>query len=121
MTSSELQERLICFAALIIEFTKYIKRDKAGLTLIDQMTRSSISSALNYGEATGAESPKDFVHKMQVVLKELKETWVALRIVEKSKLHNNQELYISVLDECNQLISIFTKSVATNKMKIRDM
>jgi four helix bundle protein len=85
------------------------------------MTRSSISSALNYGEATGAESPKDFVHKMQVVLKELKETWVALRIVEKSKLHNNQELYISVLDECNQLISIFTKSVTTNKMKIRDM
>jgi hypothetical protein len=44
-----------------------------------------------------------------------------LRIVEKSKLHNNQELYISVLDECNQLISIFTKSVTTNKMKIRDM
>ena len=82
------------------------------------MTRSSILSALNYGEATGAESPKDFVHQMQVVLKELKETWVALRIVEKSKLNSNEELYISSLDECSQLISIFTKSVTTNKMKI---
>ena len=84
------------------------------------MTRSGISSALNYGEATGAESAKNFVQKMQVVLKELRETWVALRIVEKSKLHSNQELYINALDECNQLISIFTKSVTTNKMKILD-
>lgn len=121
MTATELQERLITFAAMIIDFSNYIKRDKAGLTLIDQMTRSSISSALNYGEATGAESPKDFVHKMQLVLKELKETWVALRIVEKSKLHSNQELYSTTLDECNQLISIFTKSVTTNKLKIRDL
>lgn len=120
MTASELQERLISFAVMIIGFCNYIKRDKAGLTLIDQMTRSGISSALNYGEATGAESPKDFVHKMQIVLKELKETWVALRIVEKSKLHSNQELFFKVLDECNQLISIFTKSVTTNKMKILD-
>lgn len=120
MTASELQERLIRFAAMIIEFSNYIKRNKAGLTLIDQMTRSSISSALNYGEATGAESPEDFVHKMQLVLKEHKETWVALRIVEKSNLHSNQELYLSALDECNQLISIFTKSVTTNKLKILD-
>jgi len=120
VTASELQERLINFATIIIEFSKCIKRDKAGLTLIDQMTRSSISSALNYGEATSAESPKDFIHKMQVVLKELRESWVALRIIEKSKLHSNQDLYINALDECNQLISIFTKSITTNKRKVLD-
>ena len=82
------------------------------------MTRSGISSALNYGEAIGAESPRDFIHKMQVVLKELRETWVALRIADKSNLHSNSERYTYLLDENNQLISIFTKSITTNKTKI---
>jgi four helix bundle protein len=118
MTSAELQERLITFAASIIELCNQINNSRAGVTLIDQMNRSSISSALNYGEASGAESAKDFIHKMQVVLKELRETWVALRIVEKSKLHSNEILFDNVFDECNQLISIFTKSVTTNKSKL---
>ena len=118
MTSSQLQERLICFAAAIIEFSNYITNNQAGLTLKDQMTRSGISSALNYGEAIGAESPRDFIHKMQILLKELRETWVALRIADKSNLHSNPERYTYLLDENNQLISIFTKSITTNKTKI---
>ena len=83
MTTKELEDRLIDFAASIIELTDSLKRTRAGLTLNDQMSRSSISAALNYGESIGAESPKDFVHKLQVVLKELRETWMALRIAEK--------------------------------------
>jgi four helix bundle protein len=83
MTTSELEDRLIEFASMIIELTNSLKKTRAGLTLNDQMSRSCISAALNYGETVGAESPKDFVHKHQVVLKELRETWMALRIAEK--------------------------------------
>ena len=121
MNTKELEERLIQFAAMVIELTNSLKTNRAGITLNDQMSRSSISSALNYGEASGAESPKDFIHKLQVVLKELRETWMALRITEKSKLSSNPELLNKCLEECNQLISIFTKSVTTNKKKIRDL
>jgi four helix bundle protein len=118
MNSSQLLDRLIEFAALIIKLTASVKRNRAGMTLIDQMTRSGISSALNYGEASGAESPKDFIHKIQLVLKELRETWVALRITEIASLASDNEILNRSLEECNQLISIFTKSVKTSKSKI---
>ncbi len=121
MTTKELEDRLIEFAAMIIELTNSLRRNRAGLTLNDQMTRSSISAALNYGEAAGAESLKDFIHKLQVVLKELRETLMALRITEKSKLSANQELLTKCLIECNELISIFTRSIISNKKKIKDL
>jgi four helix bundle protein len=120
MNTEELQERLIQFAAMVIELTNSFKRNRAGLTLNDQMTRSSISSGLNYGEATGAESHRDFVHKLQIVLKELREIWIALRITDISKISSNPVLLRKCLDECNQLISIFTKSITTNKQKTKD-
>ena len=118
MNTKELEERLIEFAAMIIELTDSLRRNRAGLTLNDQMSRSCISAALNYGETGGSESPKDFVHKLQVVLKELRETLMALRITEKSKLSTNKELLHKCLKESNELIGIFTKSVITNKGKL---
>ena len=121
MTTKELEERLIQFAAMVIELTNSLRRNRAGLTLNDQMSRSSISAALNYGEAAGAESIRDFIHKLQVVLKELRETWMALRIIDRSKLSSNQELLKSCLTECNELISIFTKSITSNKKKLKDL
>jgi four helix bundle protein len=98
-------------------FVISLRSDRAGFTLNDQMSPSSISAALNYGEAAGAESLKDFIHKLQVVFKELRETWMALRITEKSKLSSNPELLKSCLKECNELIGIFTKSVTNQKSK----
>jgi four helix bundle protein len=121
MTTEELIERLIDFAAMIILLTDTLKRNRAGLHLNDQMSRSSISVGLNYGEATGAESPRDFVHKLQVVLKELRETWLALRITEAARLSSNPELLKKCLNENNQLISIFTKSITTNKDKLKKL
>lgn len=56
MTTKELEERLINFATMVTELTDSLRKNRAGLTLIDQMSRSSISAALNYGEAPGAES-----------------------------------------------------------------
>lgn len=118
MTKNELQERLIDFAVLTIEISKYIKKDATGSVLIGQVVRSGTSPALNYGEAIGAESSKDFVHKMQIVLKELRETYVAFKIIKKARLINDFSILEKALEECNQLISIFVKSVETNKKKL---
>ncbi len=103
---------------MIVDICKTIKKDATGNAIVNQIVRSGISPALNYGEAIGAESTKDFIHKMQIVHKELRETWVALLIIKKAKLNNNESVVDECIDECNQLISIFVKSISTNKKKI---
>ncbi len=117
MTSSELQERLIDFSVSILTLIKSIKKDVAGNAIINQIVRSGTSPALNYGESIGAESPRDFVHKLQIVVKELRETWVSLQIIKRANLSSDPDLLASTIDECNQLISIFVKSITTNKNK----
>jgi len=78
-----LEERLITFAANIIFFTNSLPKDYAGNHLKGQLIRSGTSPALNYAEANAAESNKDFIHKNKLVLKELKETKVNLKILDK--------------------------------------
>lgn len=109
----DLEARLIEFAAAIISFTDSRINTKAGNHMANQLLRSGTSPALNYGEAQSGESRKDFIHKMKVVLKELRESGVAIKIIEKSKLHLNIQEVASLQNECNQLISIFVKSVDT--------
>ena len=72
---------------------------------------------MNYGEAQAAESQKDFIHKMQIILKELSETKVCLLIIEKKKYINDNEL-LAVLKENNELLAIFAKSVKTARSKL---
>ena len=119
MNKFDLEERLIEFAVLIIEITDEIKSSKAGNHMQGQLIRSGTSSALNYGEAQSGESRKDFVHKMKVALKELRETFVGLKIVYKAKLYKNETKLQYAIKENNELISIFVKSVETtqNNMK----
>ena len=109
----DLEERLIEFAAQLIHFTETMVSSKSGNHLANQLLRSGTSPALNYGEAQSGESRKDFIHKFKVILKELRETLISLKIVEKAKLHQDEEFLNKVKDECNQLISIFVKSVLT--------
>ena len=113
MKRNELEERLIDFSVLIIKLSNEMNKTKAAQHLSGQIIRSGTSVALNYGEAQSAESKKDFIHKMHVVLKELRETFVCLRIIEKAKLCTKGELLIQALKENNELISIFVKSVST--------
>lgn len=118
MTKAELEERLIQFAVQIIEITNQLPSNRASNHLAGQLVRSGTSPALNYGEARGAESLKDFIHKMQVVLKELRESHVCLRIIHISKLYRSEKVILEAKSECNELISIFVKSVQTaNKRK----
>ncbi len=109
----DLEYRLIDFASEIISFTDSLVSSKAASHMGGQLLRSGTSPALNYGEAQSGESRKDFIHKMKIVLKELRESRVALKIIAKSKLTEENNKNEELLDECNQLISIFVKSIET--------
>jgi len=114
----DLHERLIDFAVIIIEVTKEVENSKAGNHLVGQIIRSGSSPSLNYSEAQSAESRNDFIHKMSVVLKELRETFACLKIIERAGLCSKPDNKISkALIENNELIAIFVKSIATSKNK----
>lgn len=115
MDKFKLEERLIDFAANIILFTNHVDKSYAGNHLVGQIVRSSTSPALNYGEAQSAESKKDFIHKMGICLKELRETFNCLKIIERANLTSNTELINKLKIEVNELISIFVSSIITAK------
>ena len=117
MTPRELEDRLILFAVNIIKLSEGIKPTIGGKNLADQIVRSSSSTALNYGEAQSAESGRDFVHKLGICLKEMRETFINLRIIDGANLHADQQLVNSLKTESNELISIFVKSIETSKRK----
>ena len=120
MDKFELENRLIDFAVLIIEITDSLPDTKAANHLSGQIIRSGTSPALNYGEAQSAESPRDFIHKIKIILKELRETHICLKIISKTKLYKINSKIDLALSENNELISIFVSSAKTaekNKKK----
>jgi len=86
---------------------------RAGNHIAGQLIRSGSSPAPNYGEAQSAESRKDFIHKMKVALKELRETLVWLEIVRHKPLIQPNDKLVPLTEECNELISIFVTSINT--------
>ena len=114
----ELQNRLIQFAGLCIHVKRSIAKNYEGEHLAKQLIRSSTSAALNYGEAQGAESQKDFIHKQSILLKELRESYINLIIIDQNQLCQDQSLTARAIDECNQLISIFVTSIRTAKRNL---
>jgi len=117
MNKSELEERLVRFSVKIIGMTKELKDCFESQHLSKQIIRSGTATALLYGEAQGAISKKDFIHKISLVLRELKETHINLRIIEQSNLLHNQSLMLKIQDENNQLIAIFMKTLQTAKQR----
>ena len=111
----DLEERLIEFALLAIQITETLYNTRGGNHIAGQLVRSGTSPALHYGEAQSAEQRADFIHKIKILLKELRETKNALRIIEKTPLTDKLESVGKALTECNELISIFMKSVETAK------
>ena len=109
----DLEDRLVDFAVRIIDTVEALPNTRAGNHIAGQLIRCGTSPALNYGEAQSAESRKDFIHKMKIVLKELRETSICLKIIKRKPLIKPPERIVSVLDECNELISIFVASVST--------
>jgi four helix bundle protein len=109
----DLEDRLIEFAVLIIEIVESLNNTRAGSHIGGQLVRSGTSPALHYGEAQSAESRNDFVHKLKILLKELRESLVALKIIKRVSLTKKMDIVNRGISECNELISIFVKSIET--------
>jgi four helix bundle protein len=109
----DLEDRLVEYTALTAEIIEALPHNRYGNYLGDQLIRSSMSPALSYGEAQSAESTADFIHKMKLALKELRESFISLKIIRRHKLSKNVEKIEFVIDETNQLIAIFVKSIQT--------
>src|SRR5438067_13312542 len=107
-----LEERLVDLAVRIVKLSASLPRTSAGRHIAGQILRSGTSPAPNYGEARGAESHADFVHKVRIVLKELNETSIWLRVIERSHILK-PELLTEIIQENNELCRIFTASLAT--------
>jgi hypothetical protein len=112
----DIEDRLIKFACLSLEICDLLPLTKAAQNLSFQLSKSATASALIYGEAQAAESNADFIHKLKMTLKELRETRVNLRIIKEKPISKN-ELINQVLIEANELIAIFIKSILTSKTK----
>lgn len=109
----DLENRLINFAVRIVRIAEEIQKSFVGNHLSYQLIKSGTSPALNYGEAQSAESMKDFIHKMKICLKELRETSVSLKIIDRLKNLINPLDLPETLTENEELISIFVKSIET--------
>ena len=116
----DLEDRLIDFAVAIINFVEKLPNTKSANHLGGQILRSGTSPSLNYGEARSAESRNDFIHKMKVCLKELRESYNCLRILHRARIYESEELIKSLIKECDELISIFVKSISTASTKKAD-
>jgi len=113
----DLEERLIDFAVRIIRIAESLPKTKIGKHVAGQIIRCGTSPAPNYGEAQSAESRSDFIHKMRVALKELRETRVWLLIIVRAKLITPASKLDSLIKENNELISIFVTSIETARKK----
>ena len=107
------EERLLEFASVIIDISEILPKTRAGNHLAGQLLRSGTSPCSNHGEAESAESQDDFIHKMKVCLKELRETRRWLRLIDRKKwLIESKDLPFA-LREIEELIRIFAASVRT--------
>ena len=108
-----LEDRLIDFAIAVNVLVEKLPKTYLGRNLANQMSRSSTSPALNYGEAQAAESTKDFIHKMRIGLKELRETMVGIKIIERAEIFDKHQEVLILKKEVNELISIYVSSIKT--------
>ncbi|MCH8330745.1 MAG: four helix bundle protein [Bacteroidetes bacterium] len=113
MNRIELENRLLAFASKTNKIAQIVGNKKSVKHLETQLNRSSSSCALNYAEAQGAESRKDFVHKLRIVLKELRETQVCLKLIGMIEKELEPETNAELVDECGELVAIFVSSIKT--------
>ena len=113
----DLQDRFIDFAVRIIKLSGALPETRAGKHICTQILRSGTSPAPNYGEAQSAESKADFIHKLKIALKELRETEIWLKIIVRSGLIRHAAALTPLLNETDELIAILFKSVETSGKK----
>jgi four helix bundle protein len=111
---ADIEERLLEFAVRVGKAVDSLPDTRLGRHIAGQLVRSGTSPAPNYAEACAAESKKDFIHKLAIALKELRESSIWIRMIVKSELIPEQRLE-QLHDECDQLCKIIAKSLVTAK------
>jgi four helix bundle protein len=108
-----LENRLVEFTCRMIDVVEALPNNRAGNYIAGQLIRSCHSPTFNYGEAQAAESPDDFIHKMRVILKELKECRTALKVIIKKEMIKPVKKLDGIYKETEELIAIVGKSIST--------
>ena len=111
----DLEERLLVFASAVIDLSESLPAARAGNHIAGQILRSGTSPYPNHGEAEAAESRDDFIHKLKICLKELRETRRWARLIKRKAWVKNETTLLFVLGECEELIRIFHSSIQTAK------
>ena len=111
----DLEDRLRDFAVEIINISQALPNSNVGRHIKNQLSRCGNSPAANYAEARSAESRSDFIHKIKIALKELRESRVWLLIIKRIKIYNQLDFLIATLEENEELILILYRSAETAK------
>ena len=113
----DLGERLLEYSVSIIKLVEKLPHTRAGNHVAGQLLKSGTSAYPNHAEAQGAESARDFVHKMRICLKELRESQRWLKLIERVPLLRDSALLQQILGETEELIKIFVASIKTAQKK----
>lgn len=115
---TDIEDRLIRFSVTSYRLTGKLKKSDFTATLSNQLIRSTTSAALNYGEAQGSETTRDFIHKIGIVIKELRESRVNYKIIKESDICQDNADLERILNETDELIAIFYSTLKTAKGKL---
>ena len=113
----DLEERLLEYSVRIIKIVEQLPKTRTGNHVAGQLLRSGTSAYPNHGEAQAAESPKDFIHKLRISLKELRETHRWLKLIQHVPLIKNLGFSDGIVQETEELIKIFVASIKTAEKK----
>lgn len=113
----DLENRLLEYSVKIIKIVERLPNTRVGNHVAGQLIRSGTSPYPNHGEAQAAESPKDFVHKLRISLKELRETKRWLNLIQRVPLVKEPDKMDDISEETEELIKIFVSSIRTAEKK----
>ena len=114
----QLSERIFDFVVEVVKLVDLLPKTTSGKHVGSQLVSAATSSGANYEEACGAESRSDFIHKIGIVFKELRETRFWLRLIQRTGLLGPQ-ITNPLIDECGQLCAIVAKSLVTAKKNVK--
>lgn len=116
----DLWDRLMEFTIRVLNVVESLPETRIGKHIAGQLVRCGTSPAPNYSEACAAESRRDFIHKMKICLKELRETLTRLTIIQRKPVIEPAAKLDPILSECNELIAIFVSSIDTAKANLAE-
>jgi four helix bundle protein len=112
----DIEERLVDFAVRIVKLSGHLPNTQAGKHISGQVLRSGTAPAAHYAEAHGAESTRDFIHKLKICLKELNESRIWLKIIAQSDILPASRLG-EIASECDELCRIINASIKTTRSR----